>query len=339
MFPSFSAPSLGPKDTHNTMLALPVVTLTLNPAVDISVAVDRLVPQHKLRCSDERRDAGGGGINVARALRRLGSDVTAIYPAGGSTGDVLDGLVAAEDVRRKIIPIRGQTREDFTAHEKTTGLEYRFVLPGPTLSDVELALCCDLLAAQVRRGGYVVASGSLPPGTPADFYVRVAEVVAARGAKFVLDAAGEALRSAVGHGVYLIKPSWRELGDLVGRSLETEEACLLEARRLVENGAVKYVALTMGEGGAVLVGEGCLLRAAAPKVDVQSSVGAGDSFLAGLIHVLARGRPPEEALRMGVAAGSAALLHKGTGLCDAADVLRLVTSVKVERIARQRATV
>ncbi len=306
-----------------------VVTLTMNPAVDVSTSVGRLEPTHKLRCSPERRDAGGGGINVARVVHRLGGETVAVYPAGGPIGDLLDELVGAEGVACRSIPITGHTREDMAVTETATGSEYRFVLPGPTLSQPEVGLCRDMVAAQIRHRGFVVASGSLPPGLSDDFYKQIAAMSASRGAKFVLDTSGPALKAALGGDVELIKPSLRELGTLVGAELKGREAWIGASSRLVAQGATKFVALTLGAQGAILVGGGVVLDAPAPRVAAVGSVGAGDSFLGAMIWSLAQERGLEELLRIAVAAGSAALLTPGTALCQPADISKFAAQIEV----------
>jgi 6-phosphofructokinase 2 len=309
-----------------------IVTLTLNPAVDVSTSTERLVPEHKLRCTPERRDAGGGGINVARVLRRLGESPRAVFPVGGPNGNVLEELVAAEDVAYIAVPIHGKTRENVAVTETETGAQYRFVLPGPGLRDAEAEICCDVVRTVLQANDYLVASGSLAPGQASDFYARVGRIAQARGARFVLDASGPALKQALGAGLYLVKPSQRELSELAGRPLDTPEACAAYAARLIDEGAAKLVAVSLGSNGAILASKGCVYSAAAPRVAALSSVGAGDSFLAALVWSLSRGSAMSVALRFAVAAGSAALMSPGTGLCGAGDIVRLTNDVRVDAL-------
>lgn len=308
-----------------------IVTLTVNPAVDLATEVDRVEASHKLRCGPVRRDAGGGGINVARAIRRLGGDPFAIFPAGGPAGRLLDELVIADDVRHLCVPIVGETRQNIAVTEKVTGAQFRFVLPGPVLSAGEAKACLGALAVAVN-GGYVIASGSLPPGVEGAFYRRVAAIAATCGAKFVLDTSGEALKEGLGPDVYLIKPSRRELSELEGRVLDTEEACLKAARRIVASRRASLVAVSLAERGALLVGEQMSLHASAPRVLSISSIGAGDSFLGALVLGIARGRTFAESLRAAVAAGTASLLSAGTGLCRHEDVENLMPKVEITAI-------
>ena len=315
------------------MSTFAIVTLTMNPAVDLATEVAAIEPEHKLRCDGARRDAGGGGINVARAIVRLGGSATAIYPSGGATGAALDSLVQAANVHHRVVPIAGETRVDFSVRESTTGRQYRFVLPGPELTENELQACLEALAEHVTSPSIIVASGSLPPNVVATFYANVARAAATREAQFVLDTSGPPLQLALGKGLYLIKPSRRELSELLHEPLDDRAACLEACRRLVRGGGAEFVALSLGEEGALLVGREVALRATAPRVEVLSTVGAGDSFLGGLTYELSRHSSLPEALKTAVAAGTAALLSPGTGLCDAKDVDRLRRLVDVTSLS------
>jgi 6-phosphofructokinase 2 len=310
----------------------PIFTLTMNPAVDVSSFVARLEPSEKLRCSDVHHHAGGGGINVARVLKRFDAPALAIFPVGGAMGTLLKQLLHAEAVPHETIDIAGDTREDFTVSEIATANQYRFVLPGPLLSHAEVNKCLEAVRRHLRPQTYVVASGSLPPGVAEDFYATLAREVSEASAKLVLDTSGPALGAALEHGAFLIKPSRSELSVLVGRKLDDADACFAAARQIVDSGQVAFVAVSLGKDGAILVGRGCNLRAQAPIIEAQTTVGAGDSFLAALVWGFVHQSTPQEALRLAVAAGSAALLAPGTGLCDLGDVHRLKPQVIVEQI-------
>lgn len=307
-----------------------IVTFTPNPAVDVSTSTEKLVHTKKLRCGPARRDPGGGGINVARVIQRLAGDVLALYPAGGATGRLLNRLVEQEGIRGVTVTVEDETREDFTVLEEATGLQYRFVMPGPHLTESEWHACLDALGALEAGIDFVVASGSLPGGVPDDFYARAARQAARLGAKFVLDSSGPALAAAMTEPVFLIKPNLGELSRFVGGPLPTEEKCIAAARRFIISGQTEIVALTLGHRGALLVTRDLAFRAPPLAVKVESAVGAGDSFLGAMVLSLACGAPVEEAFRYGVAAGSAALLSPGTQLCRAGDVEALYEKVIVE---------
>ena len=318
-----------------------IITLTINPAVDVSTAVERVAPVHKLRCTLARRDPGGGGINVARVLKRLGADVIAVYPTGGVLGTLLRQLVADEGIPCLTIGIAEETRENITVLDRSIDQQYRFILPGPRLSELEWRACLDAVtslhqrdasASVDRRARFVVVSGSLPPGVPEDFYGRIALASRLAGAKIVVDASGAALKCALEAGVYLVKPSLRELKELTGKPLECQSDWIVACRSLIHDGRTEVVALTLGDEGALLVSRDHTLRAQALPLKPVSVVGAGDSFLGGLIWSLTSSHAIETALRYGVAAGSATLLMPGTELCRREDIEQLTNDVKVQAV-------
>jgi len=306
-----------------------ILTLTLNPTIDVSTSVAQLMPIHKLRCGPVRRDPGGGGINVARVVRRMGSDVVAVYPVGGLIGALLRKLTDAEGVQSSTVPIAEETREDFTVFDEGSAQQYRFVLPGPRLSEPEWRSCLDTVAAFDGTLAYVVASGSLPPGVPPDFFGVLAATAKAKGAKLIVDSTKPVLQAALEKGVHLIKPNLREMRDLMGEPLGERPEWIAACRRLVAAGGAELVALTVAERGALLVGRDEAWFAEGLPVQTVSAVGAGDSFLGAMVWAMSQGHGPQEALRHGVAAGSAALLSPATDLCHKKDVERFLGEVKV----------
>lgn len=304
-----------------------ILTVTMNPAVDIATSTDKVMPTHKLRCGVPQRHPGGGGVNVARVVHRLDGDCAALYPAGGASGEFIRQLLDEEGVTSICVRIVAETRESFSVSESSTGQEYRFVLPGPELLSHEWQACLDRIASLDEHPRYLVASGSLPPGVPSDFYARLTRLARPLGVKVVLDTSGPALAAALEEGVYLVKPSLRELRDLFGQPLETEAQWRRAAEQLVEQGKAQVVVLSLGEGGAWLVtAEGACFAPSLP-IKVVSAIGAGDSFVGAMVWALARGLELKDAFRYGVAAGSAALLSQGTGLCRLEDVARLYGDV------------
>jgi 6-phosphofructokinase 2 len=306
-----------------------ILTVTMNPAVDIATSTGTVTPTHKLRCDIPQHHPGGGGINVARVVHRLAGDCAALYPAGGVTGELIQRLLDEEGVNSICIDIAGETRESFSVRESSTGLEYRFVLSGPELMSHEWQACIDHFSALAQPPRYLVASGSLPPGVPVDFYARLTYLAKPLGVKVVLDTSGPALAAALEAGVYLVKPSLRELRDLFSQTLETESQWRRAAEQLVVQGKAEVVVLSLGEGGAWLfTNEGACFAPSLP-IKVVSAIGAGDSFVGAMVWALARGLELQAAFRYGVAAGSAALLSKGTGLSLSEDVARLYGDVRL----------
>ena len=310
-----------------------IVTLTINPAIDIFVNVERVEPTRKMRSSSPKRDPGGGGINVARVAYRLGADVAAIYPIGGAIGKLLQRLLEREGIASIVTPSHVETRENFTAYEQESGQQYRFVLPGSALHRAEWEACLDKLATLAAKPKFVVASGSLPPGVPEDFYARATRHARALGAQMVLDTSGAGLGAALKEGVWLIKPNLNELSEFLGVTLANDHDRIAACRKLIATGRTQAVALTLGEDGALLVMASEALRAAPMPIELASAVGAGDSFLGGMVAALAAGQSMREAFRMGVAAGSAAVMSPGTELSRAEDVKRLLREVKISELS------
>ncbi len=315
-----------------------IVTLTLNPAVDLSGETEKVVPEHKLRCKNERHDPGGGGINVARVLRRLGADPLAVFPVGGAVGGRLEKLVKNEGVRHAAIPAGGETRENITVLESTTGREYRFLFPGQALSTWDIIKCCDTALLSVTRDSWLIASGSLPPGGAIDTYAVLARKAASAGTFFALDASGAPLREALAAPITVLKLNEAELQSLSGSPLPDTAACVAAATALL-NAGVGMVAVTRARKGALLVSDGVALEAVAPPIEPVSTVGAGDSFLAVLIWELARQSSPEEALRSAVAAGSAALVAPGTELSRPEVIWHLRPGVQVSTLSQRPSSI
>jgi 6-phosphofructokinase 2 len=299
-----------------------IVTLCMNPALDITTSTEVVRAMDKLRCAAARYDPGGGGINVAHVAQVLGAATTAVFPAGGPAGELVDKLLVAEGLTTHRIAIGGSTRESFTIDELSTARQYRFVLPGPELTLTEQTDCLVQLRRAAASAAIVVASGSLPPGVPEDFYQQVANVCADLGAMFLLDSSSGGL-THVNSGVFLIKPSLRELRETVGRALTTDTEQLEAAWELIERGAARYVLVSKGAEGALLASrDGGQLFAPVP-VPPGSGVGAGDAMVAGVAVGLTRGWPLTKAVRLGIAAGAAMLLTPGTAPCTRADTERL----------------
>lgn len=299
-----------------------IVTLTMNPALDITTSVDRVRPTDKLRCQGARHDPGGGGINVARVASVLGASVSAVFPAGGPTGDVVADLLVEQGVPLHRVRISGRTRESFTVNEESSGQQYRFVLPGPRLTFADRARCVDELRAAADCAQFVVVSGSLPPGVPADFYQQIADVCGDLGTRLILDTSGTGLQH-ITSGVFLLKPSVRELRECVGRELATEADETAAAQELVQRGQAQVVVVSFGDRGALLVTPDAAQRIPAIKMRSGSGVGAGDAMVAAITVGLSRGWPLSKSVRFGVAAGAAMLMTPGTAVCNRSDVERL----------------
>ena len=307
-----------------------IVTLTLNPAVDKNTHVSRVVAENKLRCEAPSREPGGGGLNVSRVIGRLGEQSTAIYTSGGLTGETLEALLDDETLDHTPLSIDEWTRENLIVYETSTDRQFRFGMPGPTLTDGEIEACLNTLRGLDPAPEYLVASGSLPPGAPDDTYAAVAETAHALGARPILDTSGTALRAAMNADWYLLKPNLRELQQLAGDDLTTEAERIDAARALIDRGWCRGVVLSMGASGALLTTADRAAHVRSPTVPIASRVGAGDSMVGGLTVALTRGQDLHDAVRFGVAAGAAAVMTPGTELCHRDDTERLFEQLRTE---------
>jgi len=307
-----------------------IVTLTLNPALDVSVDVDVVVPTHKLRTSRPRYEPGGGGINVSRVCHRLGQPTVAVVPLGGPSGQRMTELLNNELIESDthIAPIAGDTRESIAVNSTSSGDQYRFVLPGPELGQDEIDACLKAVVAAAGDPAQcrcVVISGSVPPGVDESFIGRLVGELS--HASVVVDTSRSALQAALSSGAYIVKPSARELAAIVDRPLITEGDIMEAALEVQEWASVEVLVVSIGPGGAVVVTDNTIRRVRAPTVQVRSAVGAGDSMVAGIAVGIQRGLDLIESVALGVAAGTAAVLTDGTDLCQQDDVGRLLPLV------------
>ncbi len=300
-----------------------IVTFTMNPAIDKSSSVDHVIAERKLYCKAPYYEPGGGGVNVARAIKKLGGESVLLYPAGGLTGYRLKDLLEQEGINHRPVLIEGMTRESLVMLEESTGQQFRFGMPGPALSNEEWERCLDELSAISLKPDYLVASGSLPPGVPSDFYARVARTGKDKGAKVIIDASGDALNRALQEGVYLIKPNVREFREMVGQDIKEELQIEAEAIKMVRRGWCEILVISLGSAGALMVSEDVIERIRPPTVPIVSKVGAGDSMVAGIVLSLSQGKTLRDSVLFGVVTGAAAVMTPGTELCRREDAERL----------------
>lgn len=313
---------------------LPLITVTLNPALDLSGAVPKVEPGPKLRLDAVLAEAGGGGINVARAAAALGGQARALAALGGATGARLAGLLA--DVPGLVLdalPAPGETRESLSVTETASGAQYRFVLPGPVWDGADAALAA-AIAAKTPEGALIVLSGSQPPGIGADFPQRLARALPGR--RLIVDTSGPALLglAALRPGAaapFALRANQAESEEMAGRPLPRLADSLAFAQDLVARGAAEVAVLARGAGGSVLAARGLALACCPPEVAVVSKIGAGDSFTGAFALALARGEGLEAALRLGTAAAASAVGHAGSGLCHGDEVARILPLCRIIR--------
>jgi 6-phosphofructokinase 2 len=299
-----------------------IITITLNPAIDKNYTVERLAPEHKLRCPNPRIDPGGGGINVAKALKELNTDSLAVFFSGGRNGDYLEDLLKGLSLNIHPIKIEGETRESVVIVDQASGKEYRIVVEGPEIGLKSL----EEVLQQVKNNkpSYVIASGSIPKGLPVNTFARIAKVVKEAGARFIVDTSGEPLKHAVEEGVFLLKPNLKELSSLAGaESLQLNDVDDA-AMELIGKGKCEVVVVSLSSSGAMLVTADGYQQIPAPTVERKSTVGAGDSMVAGMVWSLLNKKSYLEMAMMGVACGTAATMSPGTELFRKGDVEKLL---------------
>ena len=299
-----------------------IVTITLNPCVDISSSIDALKPEKKLRCAPLVYEAGGGGINVARAIKKLGGEALAIYLAGGNAGANLQSLLAAESLNSMLIDTGVNTRVNVMMVDKATGLQYRFVTNGSPINEAYCEQCMQAVE-KLSDVNYIVVSGSLQPGLPLDLFERLSAIAKEKQAKLIIDVPTDVIKTYTIKGVYLLKPNLNELSMLAGREELEGDDITNAARTIITKGICEVVVVSMGAAGALLITRDIAQRFIAPLVKVKTTVGAGDSMVAGIVLYLSKGKDIMEAVRFGIASGTAATMNDGTQLCKLEDAERL----------------
>jgi len=314
-----------------------IVTMTVNPALDRSSTVSHVIPNKKLRCTTPQWQAGGGGINVARGVRRLGGAPLAIFPAGGCQGEQLTTRLAEEEVMQEVVSITEPTRISFAVRERESDHQYRFSVPGPTLKESEWQDLVNRLKAVDPPPPYLVLSGGLAPGVPDTFYRTIATWAQQVDTRIILDTHDEPLRQAMETGVFLLKPNLRELRQLTGTELDREWQQREALQQLVASGKADYIVLSLGAAGALFAEADTVVKLPAPTVTIRSKVGAGDSMVGGIVWALANGFTPRKAAYLGIAAGAAAVQTAGTQLCRRDNVFDLYEEVSND-ISREATT-
>jgi 6-phosphofructokinase 2 len=304
-----------------------IVTITFSPCIDKTTSVQDFIPEKKLRCAIPVYEAGGGGINVSRAIGKLGGSSVAIYPSGGCTGVLFDRLLANDKVASKVVHSINETRENFIVVEESSGEQYRFCLPGTSLSEDEWKELISKLEEE-SDVDYIIASGSLPPGVPLDIYGKIAAIAKGKNARLIVDTSGEALKYAINEGVFLVKPNLNELGLLTGKPVASTAQITEAAQQIIDEKKCSVVVVSMGGSGAVFVAANRAEKIPVPKVELKSTVGAGDSMVAGIVLYLARGADIYEAVQYGLACGTAATMNPGSELCKKEDADQLFNQIK-----------
>jgi 6-phosphofructokinase 2 len=313
----------------------PILTITLNPTVDLALETGQVRPDRKLRCTRPEARPGGGGLNVSRAILELGGQSTAFVAVGETTGDKVMRLLAEAGIGIVPFPAPGETRQSFSVIERDTGAEFRFVMPGPDWGARDLRRVLTRIARAAPENGIVVLSGSQPPGVPEDFPALLAARIARTRAQLVIDTSGRALARLAAAPIRpadVLRMDGEEAEELAGRALPTAADSADFAQELVCAGVAAQVIVARGGAGNVLAGATQRWLATPPEVAVVSKVGAGDSFTGAFTLALARGQDSAEALRFGTAAAAAAVMTPATGLCRARDLRALLPGCRLGAI-------
>lgn len=315
--------------THPTVV--PVATLTLNPSVDVSYTLPQLIADQKVHASRTRYDPGGNGLNVARGLHRLGIPAHACLVTAGETGTLLERLLAHHVDHLHPTRVHGETRINCTLLQEKPRAQYEVDGAGPRVTGEALEEVAQAFL-QWAAGGIGVLAGSIPPGVHRTFYAQLARRLREAGSRAVVDAQSSLLQAALPERPFLIKPNRFELESLCGRPLPTLEDVAQEAQDLQREG-IEYVCVSLGGEGALLSSAAGCYHAAALEVTVVSTVGAGDSMVAGLVAGLVRGWDPARMLQLGIACGSATATKPGTEIFTGPEAIALMEKVQVHKIS------
>jgi 6-phosphofructokinase 2 len=301
-----------------------ITTLTLNPALDKSAQVDQFVPEQKLKCHSIQYQAGGGGVNISRVLHTLQVKNKCIFTSGGDTGLYLKKLLVKENIDLKTIAVNSWTRENLSIVDTKTKLQYRFGMPGNDLNTSDIELIKTELTNEVKDNSILVLSGSLSEKTPSNLYATLLKMLAGKNVKVVIDTSGQALIETLKENVYLVKPNQRELAQLAGKEFLSKNEQEDFAMELINSKKAKLVVVSMGARGAFLASSEGIFYKSAPSVKVKSTIGAGDSMVAGMVYAIQQGLSSEEILKWGVVCGVATTMTEGTNLASQENINKVL---------------
>lgn len=308
-----------------------ISTVTLNPALDKSIYIDRLRPNDANRINKIEIDAGGKGVNASRVLKELGSRTMALGFLGGQTGRFIEQVLSNEGVPGDFVRIERETRTNISVQESTGAPPTVFNEPGATVTEDEIAELFAKVRKVARKSSIVIFGGSLPPGVPTDLYKTLIGVVNEAGAKSVLDSDGEPMRQGLEARPFMIKPNRDEIRRLLGVEIRSPKDGIPALETLQEKG-VEVVVISFGADGAIAGSGDGIWLAVPPKIKVVSTIGSGDSMVAGITHILSQGGSLDEALRWGTAAGAATAMTDGTAIGRHEQVLSLLDKVTIQRL-------
>jgi 6-phosphofructokinase 2 len=304
-----------------------IITITFSPCIDKSTSVTALISEKKMRCTLPKLEPGGGGVNVARVLKRLSCAATAIFPSGGYTGMFFNHLLQNEKVSFVPIKTKNETRENFVVLDESTNMQFRFGMPSNKIIESEWQNMLKTIE-NFKNVSYIILSGSLPERIPLIFFATLANIAKLKNAKLIVDTSGLALKHAVNKGVYLVKPNLEELGILLKNKKIKIDNIEIAAKELIKRKNCEIVVVSLGANGAMLVSNKETVTIKPPKVKIKSTVGAGDSMVAGIVYGLSKKLTLTECLQYGIACGTATTMNFGTALCKKSEVEKLLKILK-----------
>ena len=307
-----------------------IITLTVNPALDKSAKVDQVVPEQKLKCHSIQYQAGGGGVNISRVLNVLKVKNKCVCTSGGDTGLYLKNILLEENINLTTIPVNAWTRENLSIVDTQTELQYRFGMPGNELSTKEIELIKTIIKNEVTENSILVLSGSLSAKMPLDLYAELIKIVAGKNVKIIVDTSGKALTEAIKEEVYLIKPNQKELAQLAGKDFLSKNEQEAFAMELVNSKKAKFVAVSLGARGAFLASSAGIVYRNTPSVKVKSTIGAGDSMVAGMVYAIQQGLSAADILKWGVICGVATTMSEGTNLASEKNINAVIKLIGEE---------
>ncbi|GIN56327.1 tagatose-6-phosphate kinase [Lederbergia ruris] len=305
-----------------------IVTVTLNPAVDIAYKVDHFKIGHGHRVEPGRKTAGGKGLNVSRVLKKLGENPVCTGFLGGNNGKWIMDQLGQEELEHTFIEIKGETRTCLAFLDEELGTQTELMEKGPVVSEEEQEEFEEVLKQLMSEAGMIIASGSLASGIPASYYREIGEWARAVHIPILLDTSGEALEKGIEGKPFLIKPNKDELCNYMNQPDLTLDEMIAAAKKICGQG-VQYVLVSLGKEGAILVGNDHFLKAEIPTVQVVNPVGSGDSMLAGMAYALQKKYSLEECLKWACACGTANAMEQGTGTIQPHIVQELIRKTKI----------
>lgn len=313
-----------------------ILSVTLNPSVDHALFLDELKLGDTNRIARTERDAGGKGVNLSRVVAELGAPTMATGFLGGGPGDYVRGVLDRQGVSHCFVQVQEDTRINFSVEDASGRPPTTFNERGPNVNEAELRLLFDEVRRRLPKVRWMALGGSLPPGVPVDAFADLIKIAREHGVRVALDADGEPLVHGLEAGPDFVKPNAKEASRALGHDIDTaDDACAaaheLQARLHAAHSHHPIVVVSLGADGAVMACRDGVFRGYSPRVEVHSTIGSGDSLIAGMLWAIEERKPLEEALRWGLACGAATAASGGSEIARRPKILELLDHSRVER--------